>query len=95
MIQEDQKKTARLEARLTPDVFALLQRAARLQGRSVSEFVVDAAQRAAEETVERRSLIELSLADQERFAEALLNPEPVAAAMERAARAHQTLIEPS
>jgi uncharacterized protein (DUF1778 family) len=40
-------RTARIEARLAPDVLALVKRAAEIQGRSVSEFVVSAAQDAA------------------------------------------------
>lgn len=93
--QDEQKKTARLEARLTPAAYALVQRAARLQGRSVSDFVVAAAQEAAESTIEQHELIELSRTDQERFAAALLQPSPPTAAMEEAAEAHQQLIEPS
>ena len=44
-------KNARLEARLTPDIHALLKRAAEIQGRSVSDFVVSAARRAAMKTM--------------------------------------------
>lgn len=39
--------TARLEARITPEVHALLKRAAELQGRTLTDFVVSAAQEAA------------------------------------------------
>ena len=38
-------KTARLEARITPDQKALLERAAALSGRTLREFVVSSAQR--------------------------------------------------
>ena len=38
---------ARLEARLSHDVYALIKRAAELEGRSVSDFVVSAAASAA------------------------------------------------
>lgn len=95
MHQNNKKKTARLEARITLDVHALVQRAAILQGRSVSDFVVAAAQRAAEETIARRHTIELSLADQQRFVAALLKPAALAPAMKRAAAAHGKLIQPS
>ena len=93
--QDEQKKTARLEARLTPAVYALVQRAASLQGRSVSDFVITAAQEAAEAAIEQRELIELSQADQERFAIALLEPALPTATMEQAAETHRELIEPS
>ena len=40
-------RTARVEARISPDALAVVKRAAEIQGRSVSEFMVDAAQEAA------------------------------------------------
>jgi len=40
-------RTARIEACLAPDALALVKRAAELQGRSVSNFVVAAAPKAA------------------------------------------------
>ena len=88
-------KTARLEASMTPAVHELLKHAAALVGRSVSDYVVTAAQESAQRTIAEHELIELSRADQERFAEALLNPPPLAAALEKAAQDHDELIEPS
>jgi len=92
---QNEKKTARLEARITPDVHALLLRAAALVGRSVSDFVVAAAQQAAQDTIAQRQIIDLSLEDQERFAAALLKPGGLKPAMKRAATAHRRLIRPS
>jgi len=65
---------ARLEARLTPDVHALIKRAAELQGRSISDFVVSTAQEAAQRVIEQAEVMRLSLADQECFADALIEP---------------------
>jgi uncharacterized protein (DUF1778 family) len=87
-------KNARLEARLTPDIYALLKRAAEIQGRSVSDFVVSAARRAAMKTIEHTDMIRLSQADQERFVSALMEPAPLAPAMERAIRRHKELVGP-
>jgi uncharacterized protein (DUF1778 family) len=56
-------KTARLEARITPDLQALLKRAAELEGRFVTDFVITAAQGAAERRVEQAQVIRLSLED--------------------------------
>lgn len=95
MALKKRKKSARMEARLTPKVYALVQRAATLQGRSVSDFVVTAAQRAAEEAIGQRAMIELSQADQEQFAEALLHPAPLAPALERAAALHRKMVDRS
>jgi uncharacterized protein (DUF1778 family) len=77
-------KQARLEARVSPDVHALLKRAAEIEGRSLSDFVVTAARQAAEKTVVQANVITLSHADQLRFAQALIDPPPLASAMERA-----------
>lgn len=95
MHSEEHKKSARLEARLSPGVFELVQRAAKLQGRSMSDFVVNAAARAAERAIRRRAVIELARDDQQRFVEALLDPAPPAPAMRRAADAHRELVDRS
>ena len=44
-------RTARIEARIAPDALAVVKRAAELQGRSVSDFVVAAAQEAANRAI--------------------------------------------
>ena len=77
-------RTARIEARVTPEALALVRQAARLQGRSLSEFVVSAAEAAARAALEEGTVIRLSPEDQRRFVEALLNPGPQAPAMKRA-----------
>jgi len=56
-------KTARLEARITPELQALLKRAAELEGRSLSDFVMTAARQAAEKRVEQEHVIRLSVED--------------------------------
>ena len=53
-------------------------------GRSLSDFVVTAARQAAEKTVVQADVITLSYEDQLRFAQALIDPPPLASAMERA-----------
>ena len=76
--------TARLEARLPPEVHALLKRAAQIQGRTLTDFVVSAAQEAARQTIEATEIVRLSVEDQERFAEAILNPPEPTPALLRA-----------
>ncbi len=66
-------KRERLEARITPDQKALFQRAASLEGRTMTDFVVYSAQRAAEDVI-RAHQIALSGRDSIAFVEALLNP---------------------
>jgi uncharacterized protein (DUF1778 family) len=84
-------KTARLEARLPQNVHAVLKRAAEIEGRSLTDFVVHAAHEAARRTIEREHIIQLSLEDQRRFAEALLNPPEPTPALRRAARRYREL----
>lgn len=75
---------ARLEARISPELHALLKRAAELQGRTLTDFVVAAVQEAAQRAIEQAEIIRLSLTDQECFARALLSPPPSSPALERA-----------
>lgn len=85
-------RTARLEARIAPDILAAVKRAAEIAGRSVSDFVVDAARAAAERTIEEAQIIRMSLADQERVAALLTRPPIISPALDRARDAHRTLI---
>ena len=85
-------RTARVEARIAPDALAVVRRAAELQGRSISDFLVAAALKDAHQTIEDAQIIRLSVDDQQRFAELLLNPPPLAPAMQRALTARQRLI---
>src|SRR6188472_4444333 len=72
--------TARLEARLPTEVMAMLKRAAEIEGRTLTDFVVAAAHAAAKRTIEETEVVRLSVEDSRRFADALLNPpEPTSA----------------
>ncbi|MEW6737722.1 MAG: DUF1778 domain-containing protein [Acidobacteriota bacterium] len=88
-------RTARIEARIAPDMLAIVKRAAEIQGCSLSDFIIAAAQEAAYRTIEATNIIRLSLEDQQRFVELLLNPPPLVPAMERARQAHTQLISES
>lgn len=95
MQEEHTKKLARLEVRMPTAIHALIRRAVDLQGRSMSDFVVTAARQAAEKAIAEYGLIQLSLADQKRFAKALLDPQSPTRALEGAFETHRELIEPS
>lgn len=82
------EQIARLEARLPASVYALLKRAAALKGRSISDFVVSAAQDAAQRAIEDDRVIRLSAEDQARFAQALIHPPAPNVALKRAMRRH-------
>ena len=76
--------TARLEARISADLHSMLKRAAELQGRTMTDFVVTAVQAAARSAIEQAEVVRMSLADQECFAQALLSPPPPSPALDRA-----------
>ena len=66
--------TARLEARISAELHATLKRAAELQDRTVTDFVIAAVQEAAQRAIQQAGVMTLTLADQERFARALFSP---------------------
>ena len=76
--------TSRLEARISTDLHSMLKRAAELQGRTMTDFVVAAVQDAAQQAIQQAEVIRLSLADQECFAQALLSPPRPSPALKRA-----------
>lgn len=76
--------TARLEARISTDLHAMLKRASELQGRTMTDFVVAAVQDAAQNAITQAEVMRLSLADQECFAQALLSPPKAAPGLKRA-----------
>jgi uncharacterized protein (DUF1778 family) len=88
----NQTRSTRLEARISPDTLAVLKRAAEIQGRSLSDFVVAAAQEAAEKAIAETQIIRISVADQQQLAEALLNPPEPVPALRRARDAHRRLV---
>lgn len=90
---QEATRTTRIEARIAPDALAVVKRAAELQGRSVSDFVVAAAQDAAHRTIEETQVIRLSVEDQRRFAEAIVNPPLPNEALRSAARLHTEHVE--
>lgn len=81
----------RFEARISADTRALLKRAAELQGRSMSEFVISTAREAAQKAVADAEILMLSERDQLRFTEGLLNPPKPNEALNRALAKHEAL----
>ncbi|MBK6757970.1 MAG: DUF1778 domain-containing protein [Moraxellaceae bacterium] len=84
--------TARLEARISTNLHAMLKRAAELQGRTMTDFVAMAVQDAAQRVIAEADVIRLSLADQECFAQALLSPPQPTPALKRAFANRQKLL---
>jgi uncharacterized protein (DUF1778 family) len=84
--QASRVRVERLEARISRDQKALFQRAADLQGRTLTDFVVSSVQEAAVRTIEQMEIIRLSLEDSRVFAQALLNPRKPSERLRAAAR---------
>ena len=85
-------KLERLEARITRDQKRIIERAARLRGTSVTDFVVVSAQRAATDTIKDFEMMSLRGKAREAFVNALLNPPAPHAAANRGAERFQRRI---
>ncbi|TGV15707.1 DUF1778 domain-containing protein [Mesorhizobium sp. M8A.F.Ca.ET.173.01.1.1] len=70
-------RSERLEARLTADQKNLIEHAAALQGRTVTDFVLTSIQEAARRAIEEHQRLDLSVRDSRAFVDALINPQPV------------------
>jgi uncharacterized protein (DUF1778 family) len=70
-------RAQRLEARITAEQKALIERAAALQGRTVTDFVLTSVQDAARRAIEDHDQLELSVRGSETFVKELLSPAPV------------------
>lgn len=95
MAQKMAQKTtrnARLEARISRDALAVVRRAAEIQGRSISDFVVAAAQEAAQKTVGELEIIRLSREGQEKFAALILKPPPLRPSLAKALKNHRSRV---
>lgn len=88
-VPTDQSRGARLEARISPAQKSVLQRAAALSGRTLSEFVVASAQEAASKVIQDHEMIRLSRAEQTAFVKTLLAPAAPGAGLRKAAAAYK------
>jgi uncharacterized protein (DUF1778 family) len=83
-------RTARLEARITADQKAMIERATAYEGRSVSDFVVHSVQEAAKAVVREHETLRLNRQQSETLVQMLLEPpEPNAALREAGEEYHR------
>ncbi|WP_297492967.1 DUF1778 domain-containing protein [Acidocella sp.] len=75
-------RAERLEARITVSQKALIEHAAALQGRSVTDFVLSSVQEAAAKAIDEHQRLTLSVRDGRNFVRALLGPKARAAGHE-------------
>lgn len=84
-----QTKAERLEARISKEQKELFQRAADLQGRTLTDFIISSLQNAANQIIQEHEVMILSRRDQEVFVEALLNPAEPSAKLTTAAQRYK------
>lgn len=85
-------KTERLVARVSPQQKELIEHAATLAGLSMTDFILQSVQGAAEKTIREHQVLTLSVRDSRIFAEAVLNPPEPNEALRDAARRAPTRI---
>lgn len=78
-------KSDRVAARLSPEQKARMQRAADLEHRTLTAFMVESGLRTADDVIRRHEMITLSEQGARAFMEAVYNPKPPAAYLQRAA----------
>jgi uncharacterized protein (DUF1778 family) len=82
-------KAYRFDARLNEEQKTLIQRAADLEGRTMTDFVLHSAETAAERTIEERAMLILSARETEAFVDAVLNPAEPGSVLRAAARQYK------
>lgn len=95
VLEEGKRKATtnqRLQARISREKKALCQKAAILQGSSLSDFVINSAVEAARRTIQENEFLTLTRRDRLAFAEALLNAAPPNAKLQKAAARHSQVL---
>ena len=85
-LQTGRVRMYRFDARLNRDQKLLIQRAADLEGRSMTDFVLQSAQAAAERTIQEHGILVLSARDSLTIAKAILNPREPGPVLRKAVR---------
>jgi uncharacterized protein (DUF1778 family) len=79
---------ARIEARVTAKQKRLFERAAKLEGVTLTDFMISSMQRAATQAIQEQAMLRLTEGDQQAFIKALLNPPEPNEALRKAAKAY-------
>jgi uncharacterized protein (DUF1778 family) len=82
-------RTERTEARLLPEQKKRIERAARIKGLSLSDFIVQHADEAAIKTIQQHTSWTLEDRDRDIFVQALLNPPEPSDYMKAAVKRHR------
>lgn len=81
--------TSRIDARLRPEQKARIERAAKLKGTSLSEFIIQNADEAAIRTIQEHETWTLVARDRDAFIKALLHPQSPNPALRKAAQRYR------
>lgn len=87
------EKAERLEARLSRKQKELIQHAADLLGRSLTDFILSASQEAANRVIREHEVITLTAQESENFINALMNPSAPNLALQKAAKRHRDFFD--
>lgn len=89
--QSSAAKAYRFDARLNEDQKTLIQRAADLEGRTMTDFVLHSAEEAAERTIQQRTMLILSARESEKFVDALFHPREPGSVLRKAAQNYKDI----
>lgn len=87
-----EKKEERIDARLTAEAKQQIDQAAALQGRSTSDFMVQAALKEASQVIEKQRISRLTIEESVALAELMASEPKVSEASVAAMRRHQQII---
>lgn len=80
----------RFDARINEAQKTLIQRAADLEGRTMTDFVLHSAELAAERTIQDRAMVILSARETEAFVDAVLSPRQPGSVLRAGAQQYKT-----
>jgi uncharacterized protein (DUF1778 family) len=89
MANRARAKTYRFDARLNKDQKTLIQKAADLEGRTMTDFVLHSAEAAAEKAIQERAMFILTARETEAFVDAILHPRQPGRVLREAARQYK------
>ena len=89
MVQTDTARTERINLRLSGTAKQRIQRAASVEGKTVSAFILASALEYADKTIDRHETMVLARADAMRFFRALDNPPPLNDQFQAALEEHE------
>lgn len=93
MDTRQENRSERIQARATKRAKDVLERAAAVQGVSLSDFIISTALEQANKSLQAHEQLELSARDSRAFAEALINPPAPNEALSKARDRHAAEVE--